>query len=153
MKASRKIYLKNYDIEDFVSISIFSLYKAIKCFSLTDENHFFPYAIMSIKNNLNMEIRKASKNWRESSFEVYAEKGEMTVSVDNETLIEDIFVNKEGALYFTKELNLEEKSIIISIYYDNLSMADYARINRIDYKKCKNLKIRAIRKMRKLIKK
>lgn len=151
IKKSLNIHLKNYDIEDFISISNISLYKAIKCFDFKRKRNFFPYAIMTIKNNLNMEIRKASKNWMESSLDEHMEKGENVLLSSTERLMEDVLLNKQEILELMKVLTLEEKNIIVEVYYKNMSLADYARISKSDYKKCKNLKLKAIRKMRKLI--
>lgn len=151
IKCSHSIYLKNYDSEDIISVATVALLKAIKCFKLDSNKNFFPYAITTIKNALNMEIRKAAKHWKESSLDNCLEQnGEGFTSYDDQKSMEDEYINKELVRSRLEVLNKEEKKLIISLYYKGNSIAKYASINNLNYKKCSNMKLKALRKMKKI---
>lgn len=150
IKNCRSVYLKNYSMDDLVSISNLSIYNAIQYFDFKKSQHFFPYVIRSIKNNLNMEIRKASKNWREDSLEGRLDgSGEGFLNSGIEKSIEDEYIKSALVEELMKELSYEEKSLIDSIYYKDMTIHHYAEINKLEYKKCSNMKLKALKKMRK----
>lgn len=149
IKCSHSIYLKNYDSEDIISVANVALLRAIKCFKFDSNKRFFPYAIITIKNALSMEIRKAAKHWKESSLDNCLEQnGEGFTSYDNQKSMEEEYINKELVKLRLEVLNNEERKLIISIYYKCITITKYASINHFDYKKCSNMKLKALRKMR-----
>jgi len=151
IKCSYSIYLKNYDSEDIISVATVALLRSIKCFNLDSNKHFFPYAIITIKNALNMEIRKVAKYWKESSLDNYLEKnGENFTNYDDQKSIEEEYINKELVKCRLEVLNDEERKLIVSLYYKGTSIVKYANINNLDYKKCSNMKLKALRKMKKV---
>lgn len=151
IKCSHSIYLKNYDLEDIISVATVSLLKSIKCFKLDSSKHFFPYAIMTIKNALYMEIRKVAKHWNENSLESYIEeKGESFIMYNDEKSIEENYIKKELIKSRLIVLDGEERRLIASLFREGMTIAEYARINNLEYKKCSNMKLKAIRKMKRV---
>lgn len=151
IKCSHSIYLKNYDLEDIISVATVALLKSIKCFKLNGNKNFFPYAIITIKNALNMEIRKGARHWKESSLDNYLEQnGEVITSYDDQKSIEEEYINKELVKSRLEVLNNEERKLIFSLYYKGTSIAKYASVKNLDYKKCSNMKLKALRKMKKV---
>lgn len=151
INCSHSIYLKNYDSEDIISVAIVALLRAIKCFKLDSNKNFFPYAIITIKNALNMEIRKAAKHWKESSLDNCLEQnGDNFTSYDYQSSMEDEYIYKELVKSRLDVLNSEERKLIISLYYKGITIVKYASINHLNYKKCSNMKLKALRKMKKV---
>lgn len=151
IKCSHSIYLKNYDSEDIVSVATVALLKSIKCFKLDSNKNFFPYAIITIKNAINMEIRKAAKHWKESSLDNYLEQnGEGFTSYGDQKSMEEEYINKELVKSRLDVLNNDERKLILSLYYKGTTIVKYASINNLDYKKCSNMKLKALRKMKKV---
>lgn len=151
IKCSHSIYLKNYDSEDIISVANIALMKSIKCFKLGGTKHFFPYAIITIRNALNMEIRKVAKHWKEGSLDSYIEEnGEGTAMCSNEESIEECYIKKELVKERIDVLNREERKLIFALFYGGISIVEYAKINNLNYKKCSNMKLKALRKMKKV---
>lgn len=151
IKCSHSIYLKNYDSEDIISVANIALLKSIKCFKLDAGKHFFPYAIITIKNALNMEIRKVAKYWMESSLSNYLEgNAENSTIFNSEKSLEEDYMVKELVEARLKVLSDEERKLIISLFYEDISIVEYSKCNNLEYKKCSNMKLKAMRKMKKV---
>lgn len=151
IKCAHSIYLKNYDVEDIISVANIALMRSIKHFKLGGTKHFFPYAIITIRNALNMEVRMVAKYWKEGSLEGYIDKnGEGIGICGNQESIEERYVKKELVKKRIDVLNCEERKLIIALFYGGISIVKYAKINKLNYKKCSNMKLKALRKMKKV---
>ncbi|MFL0251987.1 sigma-70 family RNA polymerase sigma factor [Clostridium neuense] len=151
IKCSHSIYLKNYALEDIISVANIALLKSIKCFKLDSGKHFFPYAIITIKNELNMEIRKVAKCWMESSLNNYLEvSGENSGIFSSENSLEEDYIVKELIEARLKILSDEERKLIVSVFYKGVTLMEYSKFNNLSYKKCSNMKLKAMRKMKKV---
>lgn len=154
IKQCNKIYLKDYTFEDLVQISFLSLLKAIEKFDIKKDN-FVSYATITIKNNLNYLIRqKAKLNYEVSIFKETGENIEFIDTLKDNLETENSIIQNEtikALMIAVDSLSKEEKYIIKSIYFNNISLKDLSKKLNIKYITLAKRKERILKKLKTLI--
>jgi len=139
LKQCKSIYIKDYEIEDLIQIGQMSLINAVKHFKIENKKDFAGYAICSIKNNYNCEIRQRCKFNYEISLNSSQNIYNMIELFPSEEVIEDDYIYKMQVkqLYsFLGKLTKEDKELIEWIYLKQKSIKSFAKIKDLRYETC-----------------
>lgn len=155
IKKAKETYIRNCDMEDLIQLGNISVLKAIDKYDL-EKGNFVSYVTFAINNNFNYEIRKRGKERFEGSLNKVLEDGMEIFSMvsDNVDIEEDIII-KERRNYLKKtlmELSSEEKELIISIYFNDIKVKDYADRKNIKYGTVLKRKRTALNKLKEKLK-
>lgn len=160
IKESKKIFLKNRTFEDLVQIGIMNLLKAIKLYDLSrGAQSFSSYALWSIKNGYISILRSEIRYNEEVSLNNFCKDSDIEIVdslIDEKVNIEDSiikdFSNTEIIEAF-KKLDQEEQDILTFLYIknDKANLSKYCRLKNKDYYYCSKLKIRALQKLKFLL--
>lgn len=156
LKQCKSIYIKDYEIEDLIQIGQMSLINAVKHFKIENKKDFAGYAICSIKNNYNCEIRQRCKFNYEISLNSSQNIYNMIELFPSEEVIEDDYIYKMQVkqLYsFLGKLTKEDKELIEWIYLKQKSIKSFAKIKDLRYETCIRRKKVILLKLRNMFKK
>ncbi|QGU95649.1 sigma-70 family RNA polymerase sigma factor [Clostridium bovifaecis] len=153
IKKAKEVYIKNHDMEDLIQMGNVSILKAIDKYNL-EKGNFISYVTYAINNNFNYEIRKRGKERFEGSLNKALEEGmEIFLKAASDNIdIEENIIGKERINYLKKaliELRPEEKELIISIYFNEVKIRDYADKMNIKYGTVLKRKRTALSKLKK----
>ena len=161
IKECKRVFLKNRTFEDLVQIGVISLLHALDLFDLSRRSKSFSsYALWSIKNGYITLIRSEAKYNDEISLniplfnapdiEIYESIVDENVDVETEVTTSMISTEILSAL---NNLDDEEREIINFLYIENESpnLSKYARFKNKDYYYCSCLKVRALKKLKKIL--
>ena len=161
IKECKRVFLKNRTFEDLVQIGVISLLHAIDLFDLSrGVKSFSSYALWSIKNGYITLIRSEAKYNDELSLniplfnapdiEIYESIVDENVDIENEVTTSIISTEILAAL---NNLDDEEREIINFLYIENESpnLSKYSRFKNKDYYYCSCLKVRALKKLKKIL--
>lgn len=152
-KTSISYYIYGYDTEDLKQIATVTVINSIKKIKLDSLSFFSAYLKTAIKNTMVREIEKATNRY----YEEKENKEIITLVEVKEIIDESIDLNKElldkeliEILNRTiKNLKNKEQNLIRKLYIEELSLREYAEIEKIKYHKARYLKDKVIDALRK----
>lgn len=152
-KTSISYYIYGYDIEDLKQIATMTVINSIKKVKEDSLEYFSAYVKTAIKNAMANEIEKATNRYYEDKEEkeiisLFEVKDIIDESIDlNKKLLDNELLEIINKI--VKNLKNEEQNLIRKLYIENLSLREYAEIEKIKYHKARYLKEKVIDALRK----
>jgi RNA polymerase sporulation-specific sigma factor len=138
-KTARTFNIKNYDIHDLEQIGYMAVINAISRYR-TGSCTFSTYAYESIKNAYRHTARQNSKQEREFSLNTavasYGRAAEYMECIDSLENTEEAVLSSQEALEVKKavsKLPPLEKELVMMVYYNGVSLKDYAEKKGMTY--------------------
>lgn len=136
----RSVYLKGYNDEDLSQEMLVSILKAYRKFDETINPNFYFYGKITAINRLHEIERKTIRQNYEISISTSNRTYKYMINVKcseynlEEEVIKIITYKRLKAAIAT--LTDEEKDLIYNKYYRKISMAEYASLRHIPYRRC-----------------
>jgi len=156
LKQCKNIYIKDYEIEDLIQIGRISLMNAVKHFKIENKKDFTGYAICSIKNNYNYEIRQRCKFNYEISLNSSQSIYNMIEMFPSAEVIEDDYIYKMQIkqLYtFLGKLTKDDMELIEWVYLKQNNIKSFAKMKDLRYETCIRRKKVILMNLRNMFKK
>lgn len=151
-KTSISYYIYGCDQEDIKQIMRLTIIKSVEKFN-TDLSDSFPaYVQKCIKNQMNKEIKKATKKYYENKFnkEILKEI-DIKEIIDENVNLSESYIEKElnDSLHKAIEsLSTEEKALLNTLYVKGISIKEYSKSINTEYHKIRYIKNKIIEKLR-----
>ena len=156
LKQCNSIYIKDYEKEDLIQIGLMSLINAVKHFKLENKKDFTGYAICTIKNNYNCEIRQKCKFNYEISLNTNQNIYNMIEMFPSAEVIENDYIRKlqiKQLYIFLGKLTKDDQELIDWIYLKQRSVKSFANMKDLRYETCVRRKNAILIKLRNMYKK
>ncbi|WP_278337213.1 sigma-70 family RNA polymerase sigma factor [Clostridium fallax] len=140
-----KYRVNGYDFEDLVQHGYLAIIKSIKKYK-HNSNSFTTYCTNTITNSFNELLRKEIKHYREVPTDIIDLEEDYSFSIEDEVIA---YMQLKDVIWAINELPEYERNIINNIYIDDKSTKEIESLYNIKYKDIRNLKRRAIRKIKK----
>lgn len=156
LKTARQIFIKDYDMEDLIQIGYISLLNSIKKYNPMKNKDFLPYAMYSVKNNFNYEIRQKCRYNYEESLDYSSSEDAVPLldTLASDELTDNCIIHKENISYMQYALGrlpYEDWEIINSVYMKGIKIKAFAEAKGLSYSTCVKRKKRALQKLKKLL--
>lgn len=150
----RKTYIAGYEVEDLKNECYIILIKCIKLYN-PEKHRFTAYATNAIKNGFYYLIRSSkSKRFIQIGDSLTSSGNLSDYQLSSNSNTEDNYINKcqYDVLYQAiLELSPDEKQFIYKIFFEDISLKDYARGNNLSYSSVIRKKYAILKKLKKLI--
>lgn len=161
-KYSRESFLNGYEREDFMQMGYMYLFLIVGKVDLNkfqgfEEDRIIGYLVKSLRNYYYMDIRKNAKYSVEQAFDIDEEFNVSRIETMRDGFsVEEHVIEKQERTYLFNEirnLNNEERNLIVSYYFLRESIKEYAERNNCSYHVCRRRKKKVLEKMKASLKK
>ena len=145
-------YIYGYEDEDIKQLTILAIIKAVDKFDVTLSDSFPSYVKEIVRNTIYKEIDKATKVYfKEKISKEISILIDIKEIVDENTNIQEDYINKDGKKYLEKAIGLleeDERSLLKDLYIERKTLKDYAEENNLEYYKARYIKDKIIKKLK-----
>lgn len=156
MKKIKKVYIKNYDLDDLCQESYEFILRAIDKFNIEKSDNFLSYVKYALINNFNYLLRGKIRYKSEMSLNKENEDGcEIIEMLADNVDIENAYIKKEQNLKLIaaiSKLSLDEQDLIRYIFFKEWKVNEYAEYKRTSCKDVYRKRAKIIKKLRELLK-